>query len=404
MLARSFNANDLFFARKCPARDGAPSWLNLDFGVKPGLSALPWGGCGLYCAAFDGQLIYVGKFQGQVSNPFGGNILEIRWRRHIQSLTMRGEAVSVGLKTLRDAHHELPSGEVLSGLMGAHRTYLIRDRGFHASRNRVKFAARHWSALREDPAVFLPLFEFGYVQIEPGELAGRAETSLRQRVSLAEVQARAELSPPCNGESRFEASILRAGLSMDATLERLRHHLAAVTQPGGTLRHAGTDTPAIETRNTRHDPRPKTGRLITLTPDQQELETEISMEKIEDDLPDGWPTDWLQQLKTQLPADSMEVHATATGPRGDVRVRALNLKRARNVFTMQWQPTKNMFLCRILLDEAHAQACPGVIVRRADANNPLKTAFSFDGSNPSARAGLLQLIHDAVQRAKEAGL
>lgn len=157
MLARSFNANDLFFARKCPARDGAPSWLNLDFGVKPGLSALPWGGCGLYCAAFDGQLIYVGKFQGQVSNPFGGNILEIRWRRHIQSLTMRGEAVSVGLKTLRDAHHELPSGEVLSGLMGAHRAYLIRDRGFHASRNRVKFAARHWSALREDPAVFLPL-------------------------------------------------------------------------------------------------------------------------------------------------------------------------------------------------------------------------------------------------------
>lgn len=188
---------------------------------------------------------------------------------------------------------------------------------------------------------------------------------------------------------------------MDATLERLRHHLAAVTQPGGTLRHADTDTSAIETRNTTHDPRPKAGRLITLTPDEKELETEISMEKIEDDLPDGWPTDWLLQLKTQLPADSMEVHATATGPRGDVRVRALNLKRARNVFTMQWQPTKERFLCRILLDEA---ACPGVMVRRGDANNPLKTAFSFDGSNPSAQAGLLQLIRDAVRRAKETGL
>ena len=404
MLARSFNANDLFVARECPARDGAPSWLNLDFDVKPGLSGLSWGGCGLYCAAFEGRLIYVGKFQGQVSNPFGGNILEIRWRRHIQSLTMRGEAVSVGLKTLRDAHHELPSGEFLSGLMGAHRAYLTRDRGFHASSNRVKFAARHWSRLREDPAVFLPLFEFGYAQIEPSEVAGRSETSVRQLVSLAEVRVRAELSPPCNGESRFEASIIRTWLSMDATLERLRHHLAAVTQPGGTPQHAGTDTPAIETRNTRHDPLPKASRLITLTPDQKELEPEISMERIEGDLPSGWPTDWLQQLKTQLPADLMEVHATATGPRGDVRVRALNLKRARNVFTMQWQPTKERFFCRILLDEAHVQACPGVIVRRADANNPLKTAFSFDGSNPSAQAGLLQLVRDAVRRAKEARL
>jgi hypothetical protein len=146
----------------------------------------------------------------------------------------------------------------------------------------------------------------------------------------------------------------------------------------------------------------KSFQLIFVDPKQKEFKQEISMEKIEDDLPAGWPSEWLQRIKTELTSGALEVHATATPPRGDIRVRALNLKKKRNIFTMKWQPTKEVFLCRILLDAALLQGCPGITIRTAEAYGPLKTEFDFNGSDRSAHESLLQLIVKATVQAEEA--
>lgn len=399
----SVNAADLFLARTCNVREGLPSWMNLDFSIKQNVSGRDRGGCGLYCVSFDGKLIYVGKFQGQVGNPFDGDIIDIRWRRHLQSLTMRGEGVSVGMKTLLNAKKYLPDGAILSGLLAARQEQIIRDRGYHASTNRVRFAAMNWSLLGGDPDEFIRLYDFGYVKIDPAEVAGCTEKKLRDVVSIAEVSARADLSPPCNGESVFEESIACAETSLHNSLETLQRHLEDAIhvsiRPNSTL----SKTSNIKDEKEQGVIKRKKFRLISLGSKQKEFEQDVSMEKIEEDLPGGWPSEWLQQVKTELASDAMEVHSTATPPRGDVRVRALNLARTRNVFTMQWQPAKEVFLCRILLDAALLHGCPGITIRTADAYGPLKTEFAFNGSDRSARASLLQLVRKAIEQVEGAG-
>src|SRR4051794_14843208 len=70
--------------------------LNLRF-TAPMLNPLTkaaWSGPGLYLISFGGEVIYIGKYQ-----PFDrGNILNDRWLRHLETITLRGTRVGFGGK------------------------------------------------------------------------------------------------------------------------------------------------------------------------------------------------------------------------------------------------------------------------------------------------------------------
>ena len=116
------------------------------------------------------------------------------------------------------------------------------------------------------------------------------------------------------------------------------------------------------------------------------LEYDAAMERLEEALPAGWRTEWLDRLRLAFADEAVEVHATNTHSHGDVRVRALDLKRKRNVFTMAWRPSDGKFTCRILLNTEQVAACPGVERLSTSQSDPLKTGFIFDASQDQERA------------------
>jgi hypothetical protein len=351
--------------------------------------------------SYQGHAIYLGKFLGTENDPFGGDLQKIRWERHIPSLTMRGHKVSLGKRVLAELRKESHPSALASDLSKANPSSLTQYRGYHASYNRVRFAARHWDEFSGDPNAFLRDFNFGYVQFEPHDLEGWADAAIWQLVSRAEDLTRQHLHLCCNGESDFETSLAQMPLSLPQVLERLRADMER-------LRGEQAD-PVASVRKDRRG-RMRGDELVLTVPSSpvlpSHLQFDAAMEQFEESLPTGWRTEWLERLRLGVQDKALELHATATGKHGDVRVRALDLNRPRNLFTMAWRPSDGRFSCRILLDEDLVVACPGVDLQRPSRSDPLKTGFIFDAgrTHEAAFEGLLQLINKAHLRAKEAGL
>lgn len=392
----SFNASDLLTGHTIAPLAGAPAWLNLEFKAKP-QAVGKIGGCGLYCASYKGQAIYVGKFLGTEANPFGGDLQKIRWERHIPSLTMRGQRVSLGKSVLEKLIQENSASTLATDLALAEQTLLTKYRGYHASYNRVQFAARHWEAFQAEPEVFLPDFDFGYVHFERQDLEGWSDTAIWKLVSNAEEIARQQLHLCCNGESNFEASIAEPEHSLQQVLESLYANMERLRG----------EVPAR--RDTTHAiflPNVQAGAMDreSIVPEHQQ--SDAAMEQLEESLPSGWRTEWLERLRLAFQGGGIEVHATETRKHGDVRVRALDLKRQRNLFTMAWRPSDGRFSCRILMNKDQVADCPGVEMQSSSRTDPLPTGIIFDASQDQEAAinGLLRLIEHAHQQAKAAGL
>ena len=396
MKQSSFNASELVSGHFIEPMKGNPIWSNLDFKSKT-RSVSKIGGCGLYCASYKGRAIYVGKFLGTESNPFGGDLQKIRWERHLPSLTMRGQKVSLGKVVLAKLRQANTTSSFTTDLAQAEYSILTKYRGYHASYNRVKFAEMNWDELQAGPDEFLPKFGFGYVQYEPYDLEGWSDVAIWQLVSSAEVLAREQLHLCCNGESDFMASVAEASLSISQVQDRF---LEIMTRLRGE--HYGR----IDASH--NSPKVKFG--VGATPNRAtlpiHLKSDTAMELLEESLPSGWRTEWLERLRLAFQGETLEVHATEARKHGDVRIRALDLKRQRNLFTMAWRPSDGRFSCRILLKEAQVADCPGVEMQAPSQSDPLKTGFLFDASqnHEAAFEGLLHLITEAHYQAKAAGM
>jgi hypothetical protein len=388
----SFNASDLISAHPIEQVEGTPVWFNLDFKSKARAVA-KIGGCGLYCVSYKGRAIYVGKFLGTESNPFGGDLQKIRWERHIPSLTMRGHKVSLGKVVLAKLKKSNADSILTTELAQADHSAIIKYRGYHASYNRVKFAAMNWDDLQAGPSEFLPNFGFGYVQYEPKDLEGLSDSAIWQLVSSAEVLAREQLHLCCNGESDFMTSVAEPSLSLLQVQEHFMTIMTRLRDDHNCLIDAVHNSFKVK-------------YVVGVTQKRATLPTHLksdtAMELIEENLPSGWRSEWLERLRLSFQCETLEVHATNTRTYGDVRIRALDLKRQRNLFTMAWRPSDGRFSCRILLEEAQVADCPGVEMQAPSQCDPLKTGFIFDASqnHEAAFEGLLSLITKAHYQAK----
>lgn len=383
MKTLSFNAAEIFKAYRTEPLAGFPSWADVEFKPTPS-AATTIGGCGLYCVSYEGRAIYVGKFLGSVRGPFTGSVLNIRWLRHLYSLSLRGRRFSISPGPLRMLLQDLEPGDLLDGLRAADPQVLTHDRGYLASYNRVRFASKKWATLHRDPTEFLERFDFGYVRLESLDTEGLSADLISAVVSNAEVRARQQQQLCCNGEVDFDVAWARAPVHLVDVLYGLKSNLIQELQNLDVLAqpaHLPAQVPNV----------------LRMPRERRTLEADSAMESIEDDLPEGWPSDLLLRLRTNPPTPALEIHATATQPRGDVRVRVLDTRRVRNVFTMAWKPRLRSFRCRILLDPNQVEGQSGVsnVQQQADS---LPTAFNFDADQETAQAieTLMNLVADAA--------
>lgn len=213
----SFQGSDVIDVHQDQPLPGNPAFANLVFRPRRNLAPSVVAGAGIYAIHFDGNLIYLGKFQGTKENTFGGSVVDARWTKHMGTLTMRGRRVSVPNQTislLANGHRDHPA---VVGIMGADRDFLSTDRGCISSLNRIRFAMQHWDAFSAfDPGV-LSRFQFLYGQIQPRSVN---EDWIRGAVSDLERDLVAQLRPPCNGNVLAE----RAG---HHTLEQTRQAIEA---------------------------------------------------------------------------------------------------------------------------------------------------------------------------------
>lgn len=174
-------------------------------------------GAGLYLIGYRGTVAYVGKFLGTVSAPFTSDIRHHRWSRHIATLTLRGERLSIPARTRSTLTAVDEFGEEFRAVVSRIPT---KDRGCVTSMNRVRFAHQHWVSFRNaDASSLLAQFAFAYVRVTIAHPRAGDIMELRRRIELAEAKAIHALLPPANEQVAWDGNRILSTLpvALEAT-------------------------------------------------------------------------------------------------------------------------------------------------------------------------------------------
>jgi hypothetical protein len=369
-----FPASQIFTFSSVVPQQGMPAFTDLRFAQNPSCDPKTAAGCGLYFFMHHGHLVYIGKFLGTIRDAFGGDIFSARWNRHISTLSLRGSKIAISqANCARAAAQSLPAN-LLAALQAADPVTLAKDRGFMVPYKRLVYAAQHWAEFSGSPATWLPNIDVGYLQLDPAAWSHRSIFELREVVSQAEKRAIEQIPTVLNGPGEFDAALIKK-LSKDQVFDLLESMFNAT---GHATLKAETDERQAEDANA-------------------EVESDFYSERFLESLPSECPEETVAAIKESFEDDdAVQVHHTKTHG-GDLRVRALNTPRPRNIFTMYWQVDNELFRCRIKLEPNNVDGAGVVNVKASSAKEPLPTTFWFDCSQPGAIENLLRLIKLALQ-------
>lgn len=191
--------------------------LNLTFRARylPAKIGAALTGSGLYLITYCSEVVYIGKYQ-----PLLGNILNDRWLRHLETMTLRGNRVGFGgakspairLQRILCQVSDPGLRASLMAFLEAQGATRFRDTGVVTSVNRVGFANEFWDVFRQhhDHGI-LSNFEFRLLRI--GGVLSQADAS--SAVSAIEKAVLATIKPRCNKEFSLER---HAGLRFRNTI------------------------------------------------------------------------------------------------------------------------------------------------------------------------------------------
>ena len=212
MKIHSFQGTDVIDVRQDQPLPGNPAFADLVFRPRRNLAPSVVAGAGIYGIHFDGNLLYLGKFQGTKGNPFGGSVVDARWTKHVSTLSLRGRSISVPNQTITQLANSHGRHPAVVGIVGGDRIVVSKDKGCISSLNRIGFAMQHWDSFSDFNPGVLSRFQFVYGQIQPRIVN---EDWIRGAVSDLERDLVAQLQPPCNG---------------NVPAERARHHTLEQTR------------------------------------------------------------------------------------------------------------------------------------------------------------------------------
>jgi len=373
MFIRHFvHASDIVHAGRADVLPGMPTFCNLKVSNQGRVDPALRRGCGIYFILHQHNLIYVGKFLGSIQNAFGGDILAARWKRHMSTISLRGSRIAISAASVAHAQQRGLPADLHAQLAEADSATLARDRGFMVPNKRLLYAALHWGSFSQAPENWLQDFHIGYLQLDANHWTQQTTHQLRNLVTNAENCAIGHLRPALNGQGLFNPDLVRA-LDVDAIFDSLE-----------TLFDRGID---------HHQQDAETNDLGVA------IETDSYGEQFLESLPSGCPEETVQALyETFGDNPDAQVHHTRTN-KGDLRIRATRSRRNRNVFTMYWQSSNEVFHCRIYLDLTNVTGAGIIDAAPSPAQEPLPTTFKFDCSQPGSIANLVRLVLVALDRA-----
>jgi hypothetical protein len=376
-----YAARDIFATSAAPAPGGLPSFCNLKISKRTRSNPPAIAGCGLYFFLHKGNLVYIGKFLGSIHNAFGGDIFSARWNRHMSTLSLRGSRISIGKNTLEKVLQEGTPQDLQDALLGVAKDTLAKDRGFMVPYKRLKYAALHWQDFSQQPEAWLDDIKVGYLQLDPTMAKQHTIPALRKMVSDAEGHAIARIPTVLNGPGDFDLGLLKA-LSEADVFEQLR---SMFDLPSNEPVEQDDQEPFVSFEAASQD------KPQNLTADA-EMESNFYGERFLESLPSDCPEQTVQAIYDAFEEMPLaEVHHTKANG-GDLRIRACNKPKVRNIFTLYWQPRNQVFLCRILLSPENVVGAGIVKAQASTPPEPLPTTFKFDCSSPGAIANLVALI------------
>lgn len=368
-----FSASQIFTTSSVVPQQGMPIFTDLKFAKNFSGDAKAIAGCGLYFFMHDGHLVYIGKFLGTIRDAFGGDIFPARWNRHISTLSLRGSKIAISHANCVRASAQGFPANLLAELYAANAVKLAKDRGFMVPYKRLMYASQHWAEFSGSPATWLPNIDVGYLQLVPAAWSHLSISDLRKKVTEAEERAIEQIPTVLNGPGEFDAALIKK-LSKDQVFDLLEFMFNAT----------GHTEPKVETNERQAED------------SNAEVESDFYSERFLESLPSECPEETVAAIKESFEDDAAaQVHHTKTHG-GDLRVRALNAPRPRNIFTMYWQPKNQLFFCRINLAPGNVGGAGVVEAIASPEYEPLPTTFKFDCSQPGAIDNLIRLIKLAL--------
>ena len=189
-------------------------------------------GPGIYLILFGDEVIYLGKYQ-----PVRGDILGVRWLRHMQTLTIRGSQVGFRSKKLNYLLRQVTNQNLCTALKRLHKNHRKEhfiDTGVVTSQNRIGFANENWDTFRQqnDNAI---LGNFSIVLLRLTNLSSEKEKNRNIIVSAIERSTLKCVRPRCNGRGMGMLSPERREcIRSKNTIKKVIEHARKAAKANGT--------------------------------------------------------------------------------------------------------------------------------------------------------------------------
>lgn len=384
--------DNLFDFRSGSPIPGNPSWMNVNFKAKPVNNESLFIGPGIYAGFFDNQLIYIGKYLGRKANPFSGNILDARWVKHLGSMTLRGRQLSFS----RSALYEITQRDLVDELVEIKKAdfdTLNRDRGMLCTLNRFVFGMSNWSSFNRLNQEVLARFQFVYIRVDQHPILNHLSyETIRNMISIVEDNLVARLKPRCNAVIPLD-SISHPdppGVVSQIICKELSDCFQA--------NHVNTLSTQIIDHNIETTMAPSTHNhnkptKITMG-DEPESAEDIFLEHMEN--APSPATQLIINIREYYEGmGDIEIHFKKRSP-ADLRVRVCRgIGRGRNVFTIQWRPTRSEFLCMSLAASTNCNYEGVYGSGQTNAGEPLCTQFRLSGNNDNTDT-MIKLVNAAI--------
>lgn len=326
---KHYKASDIFSYNQVKPLPGLPSFLNLHFksAIK---DKTPLIGPGIYIVAFDGEPVYLGKYLGVQDAPFSGNVINLRWSKHIATLTLRGKRLSMSQRALQQSLEMAPKSAIVRALNNVDKEMLHRDRGCQTTARRLNFAHKNWGDFASLDNITLERFTFTYIRLTPNA-EDISTPAIRQFVSEAESSLINDFYLPCNSTAIKSAELEKINLDdLVAVTQKL------LTQSQSTQEISEKDAAPDLTRNDINSDKDAQEELLN--------PFEVRLEKAQ-----NWAREFVAGLISHFEdKDAVEVHYTNTN-NGDMRLRVYwqtpsGSNKSQNFATLEWHDKGGTFL------------------------------------------------------------
>jgi hypothetical protein len=291
-----------------------------------------FGGAGLYACFYRKKLVYIGKYQGAKDNFIAGDIVKMRWIKHIGTFTMQARSLGFSKKALSTVLEAVATGvnaelkisqEIREGFLAANYQVLQRETGCMTTFQRCLVAMDVWHAARQTGGMpNMNDFEFIYSRIE-GDITTK---HAREIVTSAENYALDQVHPPGNTIANRTLTVNLDQSEVEALFEK-----ALISQVSGPILHSyNSEKIAASSKNSTN----------YLEPEEDMTLFEQSLEEAPE-----FTRAFVEQVQIHFSSvQDADVEFTNTP---DMRIRKLlpNTTRGfRNCMRFTWQSSNNRFL------------------------------------------------------------